>query len=178
MNPKIIEYLTNPTFSQILIEFQKRDMSAKELLTILPNIPPATLYRHVKKLYNENFLKIVDKKTNRGSVEKIYSLAVKLEVDSIEQLSQINTQQYYELFAEFCYSLLKEFNDYTKLPNPDIKNDGSGFSVLPIYASTEELKQYSDSIAEILKPALTKKHPEQKLHSFALVVTPPKGESD
>ncbi|MGG5370982.1 hypothetical protein [Enterococcus sp. AZ196] len=174
MDKKIIKYLGNPLISQVLIEFDNRNMSVKDLRLRLPDVPQATLYRHVKKLYQENILKIVDEKQNRGSVEKIYSLNVELKKNDIEDLNTITPEAYYEMFSEFTLGLLAEFSDYSKNENANVLKDGSGFSLVPIYATAEELVEYGKSISKILEPALIRKSENQDRHNVAIILTPPR----
>ncbi|MBO0410184.1 hypothetical protein JZO81_03915 [Enterococcus hulanensis] len=174
MDKKIIKYLGNPLITQVLIEFENCNMSVKELRLRLPDVPQATLYRYVKKLYQEDILKIVDEKQNRGSVEKIYSLNVELKKNDVEELNTITPKSYYEMFSEFTLGLLAEFSDYSKNEDANVLKDGSGFSLVPIYATAEELVEYGKSISKILEPALIRKSENQDRHNIAIVVTPPR----
>lgn len=175
MNNKLIELLGNPTIAQILLEFEKtNELSPKMLLSRLPDIPQATLYRYINKLHKNEILKISDQQQKRGTIEKTYSLNVQLSEKNIDKLAKITPQQYFELFSKFTVGLLKEFNDYTKKKEANIIEDGTGFSTVPIYATANELEKYSQEIGKILEPALTKQNNEQQQHNFVMIVTPPK----
>lgn len=174
MDKKVIKYLGNPLISQILIEFQNSNLSVKDLRLVLPDVPQTTLYRHVKKLYQEDILKIVEEKQIRGSVEKIYSLNVELKKNDIDDLKSTSPESYYEMFSEFTLGLLTEFSDYSKNKDADVLKDGSGFSLVPIYATTEELTEYGKAINKILEPALIRKSESQNRHNVAIVLTPPR----
>lgn len=177
MNEKLLKYLGNPISTQILIELDRNNLSAKDLKRLLPNIPTTTLYRYVKQLYSENILEIVEEKPNRGTIEKVYSLINPLKKNDVEKFNQMDTQQYFHKFMAFNFSLITEFSEYSKKVDIDVSKEGTGFSVAPIYATPEELKMYGEAISKILKPALKKQNSEQKLHNFAVIVTPPKEEN-
>ena len=83
---------------------------------------------------------------------------------------------YFNLFSRFITEILSEFDEYSKKENIDLKNDGSGFSAMPIYATNEELMMYGQQIKKILEPALIKRSEAQSLRTFATIITPPRKE--
>lgn len=175
MNKKLIELLGNPTIAQILLAFENTpELSPKMLLSQLPDIPQATLYRYINKLHQNDILKIANEQQKRGTIEKTYTLNVQLSEKNLEKMAKITPQQYFELFSKFTVGLLQEFNDYTKKEEANIVEDGTGFSTVPIYATTDELEKYSQEIKKILEPALTKQNNKQQRHNFVMIVTPPK----
>lgn len=175
MNDQLLEFLGNPIIAQILLEFeQSGELSPKTLLSKLPDVPQATLYRYINKLHKNDILKISSEKQKRGTIEKTYSLNAQLSEKNLDKLTEITPQQYFDLFSKFTVGLLKEFNAYSKNEEANIIEDGTGFSTVPIYATADELKKYSQEIKKILEPALIKSEGKQRRHNFVMIVTPPK----
>ena len=50
-----------------------------------------------------------------------------------------DAESYLQFVTQNMLGVLYEFQKYTKKPNIDLIGDGSCFSIVPIYAATEEL---------------------------------------
>lgn len=84
-------------------------------------------------------------------------------------------QAYMMLFTQFVMGLTGEFREYVSRPDINILQDGSGFTVAPVYATTEELTAAMMEIGKIVNALVgNEKTPERELHSIAIITTPPK----
>ena len=73
----INEIMLNPIRLRIVQELAKtQEMTTSELCRKLPDIPRATLYRHVNLLLENNILTVVSEKRVRGSLERTLALNV------------------------------------------------------------------------------------------------------
>ncbi len=73
-----VSVFTN-TSCKLLLEFLKCEQTtAKHLSETFSDIPPATLYRYLKKMTADGVLKIVNQTQVRGAMEKTYALAIDL----------------------------------------------------------------------------------------------------
>ncbi|MDZ7834458.1 MAG: helix-turn-helix domain-containing protein [Alkalibacterium sp.] len=52
-----------------------KNLSTQQISDYLPDVPQATLYRHINKLVEADFIKPVLENKVRGTVEKIYALS-------------------------------------------------------------------------------------------------------
>ena len=173
----LMDCVKNPTKSQILLCLQEhQNLTAKELLNAISTIPQATLYRALKKMEQDNIIVVVDTKQKRGIIEKTYALNPNLSGLEDEISASNDGTAYFNLFSRFITEILSEFDEYSKKENIDLKNDGSGFSAMPIYATHEELMMYGQQIKKILEPALIKRSEAQSLRTFATIITPPRKE--
>lgn len=85
------------------------------------------------------------------------------------------------LFAQFLAALMREFADYAARDDINILKDGSGFSTGPIAVNLEELEALMIKIGELTAPYRTPEQaakPGRKLHSLAIIITPPKEEGE
>ncbi|MCL2606362.1 MAG: helix-turn-helix domain-containing protein [Coriobacteriia bacterium] len=178
MNDKLLECLTNPTRNILLLEvYEQGQATAKTLAQKHPNIPQATLYRHLKKMTDDGVLKIAHERQVRNVTEKVYAVAVDLDVDVEEMFADDSGELYLQLYQQFSTGLLKEFMAYAAQDNIDIVNDGSGFRVTPIYATLDELKELSAKINELIKPYKDNEPTlGRKARSIATIITPPTAE--
>lgn len=173
---KLTNCLVNPIKCKLLIEIQtKEKVTAKQLSDVYKEIPQATLYRYLNRMVRDDILKIVEENKVRGVIERVYALNADIMQATIEALENNSSELYLHMFTQFTIGLLNEFQSYTQKENIDILKDGSGFSICPVYATINELNDASKKIGTILEPLLQNK-PDglRKLHSIAIVVTPPK----
>jgi len=174
----LMNCLTNPYKLQIVQTIMERGQcTAKELMSIHDNVPQATLYRMLNSLIDDEILFVAEEKKVRALKQKIYSVNPELREQENSIVTENNGVGYFKLFSNFVMTLLKEFQDYSKKESINILEDGSGFSAIPIYATTEELQEMSREIGDIVKKYQTKNTKltgDQKIHILAMILTPPK----
>lgn len=176
MTDKIMECITNPVKCKLLLEIYSQERAtAKHLSDVLSDIPQATLYRNLKKMLNDGLIKVVEKKQVRGTVESTYALALNLNSEFEAILAENSGPLYMQLFMQYFLGFAKQFREYCKSPNIDIKKDMSGFSLSHLYLSDEELIELMKNISNIIK-TVEKNEPktERKLRTLGIIVTPPK----
>jgi DNA-binding transcriptional ArsR family regulator len=171
-----IENLTNPARAKIILELCAREqLTARELLDKFPDISQPTMYRHLKAMLVDGTLKIAGEKQVRGTVEKSYMVAANLEDDAKRIMTENDGKGYFTLFSQYVLGVMAEFKDYSERDNIDILKDGSGFTVAPVYATTEELQCAIMKVGEILQGLYhNEQTAERKLHNICVITTPPK----
>ena len=174
----MISCFVDPTDSRILMEITAgKTATAKELAKALPDIPQASLYRHLGKMVKSGVLKIAEERPVRALVEKVYAIDMDTAQDIPRLLEENRGDVYMSLFAQFSAALMREFADYAARDDINILKDGSGFSTGPISVNLEELEDLMLKIGELTAPYRTPEQavkPGRKMHSLAIIVTPPK----
>ncbi|MDR3344412.1 MAG: helix-turn-helix domain-containing protein [Oscillospiraceae bacterium] len=168
--------LANPARAKLLLDiYAEKQLTAKQLAEKYPDIPQATLYRHLKAMLTDGILKVAEERPIRGTVEKVYAPDMDLAADVTKMLDSNDGEMYFQLLTYYTMGIMQEFKEYAKRKNIDIKKDGSGFTVAPIYATTEEIEAALVKIGEILIPLYHNKSGEgRKLHNLCIITTPPK----
>lgn len=176
MNKNVAECFANPIKCKLLLEtYEKGRTTAKQLAEKYSDVAHATLYRYLRKMTADGILKIVEEHQVRGTVEKVYAVTDDFMVDAKKMVEENDGQAYMMMFTQFVTALTEEFREYTSRTDLNILQDGSGFTVAPIYATTEELKAALIEISKIINPLFgNQKTPERELHSIAIITTPPK----
>lgn len=175
MTDKIMECITNPVKCKLLLEIYAQERAtAKHLSDVLGDIPQATLYRNLKKMLNDGLLKVVEETRVRGTVERTYAPAFNLNSDFEAILAENSGPLYMQVFMQYFLGFAKQFREYCKSPNINIKKDMSGFSLTHLYLSDEELTELMKQISNIIKMA-EKNEPEaeRKLRTLGIIVAPP-----
>jgi len=175
VNKKLVEYLINPVQNKLVRQvLDEKQTTAKVLAEKNKDIPQATLYRYLKKMVSDGILKVVEERRVRNVTEKVYAMGIDFEADVNKMIAENDGDTYFGLFQQFTIGLLNEYGAYCAGDDIDILNDGSGFRVLPLYATIDELNELSASIWNLVAPYANREAtPERKSHSIAVIFTPP-----
>lgn len=173
LNEKIMECISNPAKSRLMIEIMRRGkVTAKYLAEKCVDIPQTTLYRYLKRMTDDGLLKIVGETPIRGTVEKTYALTFDPS-DPPSVLGQNSGAMYMQMFFQYFLTFAKIFQDYCDTPGIDIKKDRSGLSLSHVYLTDEELEKVVSDIAQILYPLQDNKlEPDRKLRTVGLIISP------
>lgn len=113
---ELAEIVMNPARQRIFQFFLLHETgTVKELKKALPDIPSASLYRHIKILADCSILMVVDENRIRGTVESVYQLnkdamATEDETGNVVQMSLLS----------ICASFAKYFSTGNADPQKDM----------------------------------------------------------
>jgi len=171
---KIMSCIENPVKINILLFLREfGSATPKEILNHNKEIPQTTLYRTLSNMEKDGIIEVVKETRVRAIIEKTYSLSndfVNLEESVVKTNDGFS---YFKIFSNFMLDLLKKFKVYTKKKDIDIAKDGTSFNAIPVYATSEELSNYSKKIEELFLPAMQKTCNDQNLYTLAIIVAPP-----
>jgi len=174
MHDKLMECLTNPIKCKLFSDIEAGQTTAKELAECNDHIPQATLYRYLKKMVADGILEVVEERQVRNVREKIYGTAVDVEAEVGKMIADNSGAGYLSLFQKFCSGLTQEFQTYAAREGIDIRGDGSGFRVMPFYATALEQKELAFKIWELIYPYHAQgAAPGRQMRNVAVVFTPP-----
>lgn len=174
MTDKLMDCITNAVKCRLLLEiYSQGKVTAKHLSDTYNDIPPATLYRHLKKMLSDGILKVVEETPIRGTVEKTYALASNIN-DNMETMLEKNSGELYmQYFMQYIMGFAKQFHQYCKSPNINIKEDMTGFSLSPLYLSDEELTDLVTNISQIIGAVKNNApKPNRKLRTIGVIISP------
>lgn len=176
MLEEAIDSLIHPVKSRLLLEIGRgKETTARQLAQAFPDIPQATLYRYLNRMQKDGLILVVSENRVRGAMEKRYALSDALTSEGNRLLEEQGGKGYLLLFTRFMSGLLKEFQQYADREEIDLKQDGTGFTVCPVYVTSQELEQALMSIGKILEPLMNNEPaPGRKRHSIATIITPSK----
>lgn len=175
MNKHIIEVAKHPVKCKLLLEILSCEQTtAKHLSETFSDIPPATLYRYLKKMTADGILKIVSQTQVRGAIERTYSLAIDLKREMGDMLDNNSGEAYMQAFFQYMVGFVEQFQEYCKREDIDIKKDKSGFSLAPLYLSDKELDDFMKSYSQIVeKYRNNTPQKDKKLRSIGIIIAPP-----
>src|SRR5450759_1157774 len=123
-------------------------MTAAELQERMPDVPPATLYRHLNALRRGGILAVaeeprtrhVEERRTRGAVERHFVLHPGAASLLPADLANATPDDHLRWFASFVASLLGAFGRYVAADTPDLARDGVGYRVVVLQLSDAELE--------------------------------------
>lgn len=146
--------LIHPERMRIMAEIAGRDrMTAGELGVLLPEIRPASLYRHLGMLCASGFLEVVETRRRRGSVEKVYAFRQPgvgaLPASAVRTDRELLSQ----LFMGFVMMMLGDMTRYARGKHFGDAAADPMFRAWPAYATDEEFNQDKSALEKIMERA-------------------------
>ena len=172
-----VNLIVHPVRLRLLAALARRQLTARQLSELLPDVPQATLYHHLGILTRAGLLRIVSERQVRGTVEKRYALAEDHVLLSPADMAKASREDHLRYFTMFVALLLGDFARYLEQGAPDapidLYADGAGYVETPFYLSDEELAQASAAVNQALLPFLSNEPaPNRRRHLFALITFP------
>jgi hypothetical protein len=134
-----------------------RRLTAQQVAELLPDIPHASLYRHLKVLADGGVLEVVAERPVRAVYEKVYALVRSATNVGPDEYAPQSADEHRRYFTTFAGLLLGDFERYLAAhPAPDLGADGVAYYQMPLYLSDEEYRQLVASMQSMLRPLLAR----------------------
>jgi hypothetical protein len=127
-----------------------RALTTAGLCALLPNVPKATLYRHVAQLADGGVLEVTGEQRIRGAVERTYVLRRERAVIGADAAASATTDDHRRVFAVAMATLLAEFSAYLDQPTADPAADQVGYRQHALWLTPAE----RDSLIGALRTAI------------------------
>ncbi len=149
------DLLLHPIRLRILQAFLgDRALTTAELKTELPEVPAASLYRHLAKLVDGGVLSVVSERRVRGATERIYVLRSAAASVSIDELEKMTPEQHLHAFVSYLAGLLAEFERYMSTAGVDPVRDGGGYRLAAMWLDDAEVRELFLDMVKVLQPRL------------------------
>ncbi|WP_309121909.1 helix-turn-helix domain-containing protein [Paenibacillus sp.] len=147
--------------------------SAQQLQELLPDVPQATLYRHLKKLSDANMLAIAEERPNRGTVERWYTLPERAAELTADDLRAASPEDHLAFFMKFASHLIGQYGRYVRKPGLDLLADGVSYRQIALQLSDEEHLRLLASIRELFaEAARNEPSPERRNRVYSVIAFP------
>ncbi|MBB3086550.1 helix-turn-helix domain-containing protein [Geodermatophilus sabuli] len=130
-----------------------RTLTTSEVRGLLPDVPAATLYRHVGVLADAGVLEVVGERKVRGAAERSYRLVTEAVSVDAEAAARMTPEDHRRAFATFVAALLADFDRYTGGAGSrplDLAADGVGYRQVALWLSDEEFGQLVADLRAVL----------------------------
>jgi DNA-binding transcriptional ArsR family regulator len=129
-----------------------RALTTGDLRAELPNVPPASLYRHVARLADAGVLSVVAERRVRGAVERTYGLRLAAAALSPDEIESMSREDHRHAFMAFVAGLLGDFDRYLSREHIDAFRDGIGYRLAGLWLSDQELTEMSRELVRVIQP--------------------------
>lgn len=126
--------------------------TTREIAGLLPDVPQATLYRHLAVLARGGLLEVVEERRVGGTTERVYALPPGGAVLSGEALAEATSEDHGRYFTSFVSSLLAEFSRYLARERIDLAADGVGYQQVVLHLDDEEFADFARGFTELVQP--------------------------
>jgi hypothetical protein len=134
----------------------ERALTTSDLRRELPDVPPASLYRHVARLVDAGVLSVVGERRVRGAVERTYVLrqaSASIDLDEVQRMSR---EDHRHAFVAFVAGLLGDVDRYLERDDFDPVRDGAGYRLAGLWLDDAEFAEFVRDLALVVQPRLAK----------------------
>lgn len=146
--------MLHPVRIRVVSEFTGGERTVRELANALPDIPQATLYRHVAVLVDAGVLEQVGERAARGPSERVYQVSPGADRIRPEEIDDLPPAELRRMFAVFTASLIDSFAAYVGSGRVIPSADGLAVNRAVVNLSHEERQEFTTRfgglVAEVL----------------------------
>ena len=119
-----------------------RLLTTADLHAELPDVPAATLYRHVSALAGAGVLTVAEERKVRGAAERRYRLVTDAVWVGPEAAAAMGPEEHRRAFAAFVAALMADFDRYLARAagggSVDLAADRAGYRQVAVWVTDEE----------------------------------------
>jgi hypothetical protein len=131
-----------------------RALTTGGLRSELPDVPPASLYRHVARLVDAGVLGVVSERRVRGALERTYILRTSAAAVGFDELGQMSADDHRRAFLGFVATLISDFDRYLTRDHIDLLRDGVSYRLAGLWLDDLELLELTRQLIAVLQPRL------------------------
>jgi DNA-binding transcriptional ArsR family regulator len=148
------ELLLHPVRLRIIEAFLgDRKLTTADLRAELPDVPPASLYRHLARLIDAGVLDVVSERKVRGTIERTYVKPSRLNV-SRNDLARLSHEELRRMFLSYVATLLTDIDRYLDRDDADLHPGGATLRIAALWLTDEELRELAAGFGKLLEPYL------------------------
>lgn len=148
-------------------------LTTGQLRERMPDVPTATLYRHVATLVDGGLLEVVDERQVRGATERTYALRPENASMTPAEAGTLPREEHRRMFMTFVAGLLGDFDRYLVREDVDFERDLVGYRQAGLNLTDEELLDLVRELGEVLAPRLAlPQGPGRRRRIFTTVLIP------
>ncbi len=139
----------------------------------LPDVPQATLYRHLNRLVKANAIIVIQENKVRGVLERVYGIGTNPFETVTKNLDKNSKEEHLNLFYNFLMVLLGDFQRYINIEGADLRKDGVSFRSAAVYANDEEYSEFLGDLVKAFEKILDNgPSPDRNLRKISTIIIP------
>jgi DNA-binding transcriptional ArsR family regulator len=167
------DILLHPVRLRIVLATAGDEVTTADIAKRLPDIPQATLYRHVARLAAAGILDIASERQARGAVERTYRVnTTHASVDAYEA-GEMSLDEHMQAFTTFAGILIETYGRYLNTPGAAPATDGVSFRQSRLWLTESELDGLVSDVTTALAKYLDfEKTPERMPRLLSTILMP------
>lgn len=135
------EVVVHPARLRIIHALQGREMTTGQIAQALPDLPLASLYRHLKLMKDHGIVRVSEERQRNGIAESVYALVTGAARFTREEFAAIPPEDHQRFFAIFLGALSSTVTRYFEEPGYDTTRDGMTYFIGHLRLSDEKRRQ-------------------------------------
>jgi len=170
------ELLLHPVRLRVVQTFLgDRTLTTSDLRAELPDVPVATLYRHVGVLAGAGVLEVVGERKVRGASERSYRLDLAAASVAGEDAAGMDADQHRNAFATFAAALMADFDRYltragAEGATPDLAQDRVGYRQAGVWVTDAEFDEMAAELASVVRARMENRADGARRRRFVTTV--------
>ncbi len=167
------DLLLHPVRMRILQAlFDADPLTTAQLRERLPDIAPATMYRHIAVLAEGGVLEVVEEKRVRGTVERSYRVRKEEAVVDPAARATMTKDDHRRAYTTFAASLMGDFDRYLAREDADPNADGVVYRQAAVWLTDEEFAEMVGEIEHAVVSRMDREGEGRTRRVVSLVVVP------
>ena len=133
------DILLHPIRLRIVLTTAGDELTTADIARRMPDVPQATLYRHIATLVDAGMLDVVGERKARGAVERTYRVNTAVARVEAAEASEMDAEEHFEAFTMFVGVLIETYGRYLKSPAADPAHDGVSVRQARLWLTDQEL---------------------------------------
>ena len=154
-----------------------RALTTRQLAAEVPDVPAASVYRHVARLAEAGVLDVVAERRVRGITERTYTLRIYAAQLQPAKVAAMGPAEHANAFLAYVAGLLGDFDRYLATEPEDPARDGAGYRVAGLWLTDAELADYQRDLVAITMPRLANGPGEDRRRRLLYTIMLPAPES-
>ena len=144
---KRADLILHPVRLRIILAFAGgRRLTPQQVAAVLPDVPQATLYRQIERLYRGGALAIASEQRVRGAVERTYVLTEGGASLSPDDVAKSSRDDHLGYFTTFAVGLIAQFEQYLERSKIDLLRDGVGYRHVVLNLTNDEVSEMAGAV--------------------------------
>jgi hypothetical protein len=150
-----------------------RALTTTKLRSELPDVPAASLYRHVARLVEAGVLAVVSERRVRGAMERTYILRAAAASIGLDELATMTPDEHRQAFLAYVAGLIGDFDRYLARGDVDLLRDGVSYRMAGMWLDDAELMELLRKLVTLIQPCLANApRPGRKRRILGTVLLP------
>ncbi|MBR7676770.1 helix-turn-helix domain-containing protein [Streptomyces daliensis] len=148
-------------------------LTTAQLRDRLPDVPPATMYRHIATLTKAGVLEVVGEKKVRGTVERSYQVRQDGALVDEDARTAMTPDDHRQAFTAFSGAMMSDFERYLSRDGIEPASDGLMYRQGAVWLTREEYEALVEEIQKAVTSRTTSTPGDGRTrHLVSIVVVP------